>query len=98
MTSRVLRERPRNIPQLSGDCEAGPHKSRDMRRHCQVPVEDQWRNPHWSIPVNEQVALWTEQVALPSERLNILCTNFCRNIVKLHCTNKLLSNKQNLRN
>jgi len=27
----------------------------------------QWRNPHWSIPVNEQVALWTEQVALPSE-------------------------------
>jgi len=28
---------------------------------------NQWRNPHWSIPVNEQVALWTEQVALPSE-------------------------------
>src|SRR6218665_2310303 len=26
--------------QLSEDCEAGPHKSRDMRRHCQVPVED----------------------------------------------------------
>ena len=25
----------------------------------------QWRNPHWSIPVNEQIALWTEQVALP---------------------------------
>src|SRR6218665_1502571 len=40
MTSRVLRERPRNRPQLSEDCEAGPHKSRDMRRHCQVPVED----------------------------------------------------------
>ena len=39
MTSRVLRERPRNRPQLSEDCEAGPHKSRDMRRHCQVPVE-----------------------------------------------------------
>ena len=19
----------------------------------------QWRNPHWSIPVNEQVALWS---------------------------------------
>src|SRR6218665_3060884 len=33
MTSRVLRERPRNRPQLSVDCEAGPHKSRDMRRH-----------------------------------------------------------------
>jgi len=27
----------------------------------------QWRNPMWSIPVNEQVALRTEQVALPSE-------------------------------
>jgi len=27
----------------------------------------QWRKPHWSILVNEQVALWTEQVALPSE-------------------------------
>src|SRR6218665_1521706 len=40
----------------------------------------QWRNPHWSIPVNEQVALWTEQVALPSEGLNILCNNIYRNI------------------
>jgi len=25
----------------------------------------QWLNPHWSIPVNEQVAFWTEQVTLP---------------------------------
>src|SRR6218665_709922 len=40
MTSHVLRERPRNRPQLSEDCEAGPHKSRDMLRHCQVPVVD----------------------------------------------------------
>src|SRR6218665_1871202 len=40
MMSRVLRERPRNRPQLSEDCEAGPHKSHDMRCHCQVPVED----------------------------------------------------------
>ena len=39
-------------------------------------ILEQWRNPHWSIPVNEQVALWTEQVALPSEWLNILCNNF----------------------
>jgi len=40
----------------------------------------QWRNPHWSIPVNEQVALWTEQVSLPSELLNILCNNIYSNI------------------
>jgi len=43
-------------------------------------TKGQWRNPHWSIPVNEQVALWTEQVALPSELLNILCNNIYRNI------------------
>src|SRR6218665_2254349 len=40
----------------------------------------QWRNPHWSIPVNEQVALWTEQVALPSKQLEMLGYNFYRNI------------------
>src|SRR6218665_2681131 len=40
MTSCILRKRPRNRTQLSEDCETGPHKSRDMRRHCQVSVED----------------------------------------------------------
>src|SRR6218665_4175357 len=42
----------------------------------------QWRNPHWSIPVNEQVALWTEQVARPDLRMiiNTLCNNIYRNI------------------
>ena len=26
-----------------------------------------WRNHAWSIVVNDQVALWTDQVALPSD-------------------------------
>src|SRR6218665_2195719 len=40
MASCIMRERPRNRPKLSEDCEAGPHTSRDLQRHCQVPVED----------------------------------------------------------
>ena len=28
---------------------------------------EQWRNHAWSIMVNDQVALWTDQVALPSD-------------------------------
>ena len=30
-------------------------------------TEHQWRNHTWAIVVNDQVALWTDQVALPSD-------------------------------
>ena len=34
---------------------------------CPPPFHPQWRNHAWSIVVNDQVALWTDQVALPSD-------------------------------
>ena len=57
-----------------GECERriGEIKS-SVGRMCEHTLSvgrrdgegEQWRNPHWPIPVNEQVALWTEQVVLP---------------------------------
>ena len=33
----------------------------------ELPSATQWRNHTWSIVVNDQVALWTDQVALLSD-------------------------------
>ena len=43
------------------------HFAGNKRQNRDFVSVSQWRNHTWAIVVNDQVALWTDQVALPSD-------------------------------